>query len=199
MHQTVHDEGRPGHIAGIFQKGNEQIQKQYVGQEDKHASHTSDDSVHNQVLDPSVAHRRSHEGSELLHNPLYPKHRVLSKDKGRIEDDIKQKEEYREGKPLVGHHGIYPVRECMPFPLPERWNICLGQCSLDKGIFRIHHGRLRSGPHQAPYPAVLLEAGGNDLVPVRKRLHHIFDLPVILQILYGKVAGGIFRPDVLGS
>ena len=88
MHKPVHNEGRTGHISRIFKKGYEQVEYQYVREEDQHAAHTSDDSVHHKVLQPAVCHRRGNKGREVPDQPLDPPHRVLADGKGSVKYDI---------------------------------------------------------------------------------------------------------------
>ena len=47
VHQTVHDERGPGHIAGVFQYGDGEEQKEDIGQEDYDAADAADDAVDN--------------------------------------------------------------------------------------------------------------------------------------------------------
>ena len=56
MHQTVHDEGYTGHIAGVLHQRNEKIEYHYVRQEHQHAAGPAYDSVHNKVLEPALRH-----------------------------------------------------------------------------------------------------------------------------------------------
>ena len=138
MHELVHDEGCASHVSGIFQKRYEQIEYQYVRQEDQHASDTAYDTVDNQILQPAVIHCRSHECSDLLHEPLDPLHRILSEKEGRLEYHIQKEEEDRECQPFVGYHSIKLVCQCIPAFLPLIWFICLSQCALHKGVLCVH-------------------------------------------------------------
>ena len=88
MHKPVHNEGRTGHISRIFKKGYEQVEYQYVREEDQHAAHSSDDAVHHQILQPAVGHRSGHKGGEILHYPFYPPHRMLADSECGVKHDI---------------------------------------------------------------------------------------------------------------
>ena len=88
MHKPVHNESRTGHISRIFKKGYEQVEYQYVREEDQHAAHTSDDSVHHKVLQPAVCHRRGNKSRKVLDQSLDPPHRVLTDCECGVEHNI---------------------------------------------------------------------------------------------------------------
>jgi len=48
-HDLVHQEGGPGHVAGVLQHDDEEEQDQDLGQEDQHAADPGDDAVHHQA------------------------------------------------------------------------------------------------------------------------------------------------------
>ena len=187
VHQPVHYEGGTSHISGIFQKGDEQIQKHDVREEDKHASHTAYDSVSHQILQPAIMHCGADKRTELLHQPLDPPHRILSEDKGTVKDQIQKEEEDGKSKPPVCDNGINPVGQGTQPVLSGRRGIGLGQGSLYKGILRIDQSRLHIGVHKAVYPFLLFKTGGDDFIPVWKRFNDLLDFPVILKVLDGKI------------
>ena len=195
MHQTVHDEGRAGHISRILEQRNEEIQQQDVRQEDKHAADSADDAVHRQILQPSVRHYHGNEGTELGHYPLYPLHRILPYHESTAEYQIQKHKEQRKGQPPVGHEGIYPVRQRVPSAFSLIRLICFRYRALDEGVFCVHEGRLHGIVEYALDPSMLLEAGGDDLVSVGQAFHHLLYLPVALEILYRKISGRIFIAD----
>ena len=173
VHELVHDEGGAGHVSGVLQQGNEQVENQDVGQEYQHAAHSSDDAVHYQVLQHALRHGGGpvhyqvlqhalrhgggHEGPEFLHQPFNPGHRVFSQAEGGLEDDVQQEDEYREGGPAVGDHGVYLVGYGMFLSRVPR-SVCLFEGALDEGVFGVYDGGLGTGAsEQSLYAPVLLE------------------------------------------
>ena len=61
VHQTVHDECRPRHVAGVFHKGNEGIENKNLRQEDYHRPHAANYAVHYHVFQHSVGHSVANE------------------------------------------------------------------------------------------------------------------------------------------
>ena len=195
MHQTIHDEGRAGHISRILQQRNEEIQQQDVRQEDKHTADSADDAVYRQILQPSVRHYHGNEGTELGHDPLYPLHRILSYHECAAEYQIQKHKEQRKGQPLICHEGIYPVRQRVPSAFSLIRLVCFRYRSLDEGVFCVHEGRLHGIVENALYPAVFLEAGSDDLVPVGQAFHHLLYLLVTLEILDRKISCRVLIAD----
>ena len=197
VHELVHDECGAGHVSGVLQQGNEQIENQDVGQEYQHAAHSSDDAVDHHVLEHTLRHGGGHEGSEFLHKPLNPGHRVFAQAESGLEDDVKQQDEYRKGGPAVCDHRIDFVGNGMLL-LDLGRSICLFQCSLHEGVFCVYDGGLCAGAAEQSLDApVLLEAGCDDLVVVGQGLYGLFHIRVILQILDCQPAGGVMGADVL--
>ena len=56
VHQLVHDESRPRHVAGVFHQRDEKEQDQDVRQEDDHAPHSADDPVDDQLAQRAFPH-----------------------------------------------------------------------------------------------------------------------------------------------
>ena len=108
VHQLIHDEGGTGHVAGVLHDGKEEIENQYVGQEDEHAAHSCYYSVHKYILQPAILHEGSHEVPELADEPVDPVHRVVAQGEGRLEDQVEDDKEYRKGRPFVGDHRVDP-------------------------------------------------------------------------------------------
>ena len=80
----------------------------------------------------------------MRHQPLYPAHRVFSKNEGSVEHKIQQGDEDRECQPPVGYKGIYLICYSLTLPLSLIWDICLGERSLHECIFGIHKRGLQS-------------------------------------------------------
>ena len=198
VHQLVHNERRPCHISGILQKGNEKIEEKYIGKEHKHTSDSPYYPVHHHVLPPAGRHIGSDKLPELLHQPLYPLHRIVPESECELEHKIQKDEKYREGQPFVRDHCIYPVRKAPAAFLLRRSRLpCLFQRTGYERIFGIQYGGLYRGMHQRLYPLLLLDPRCNDPVPVRKGLDDLFYVIVILQILDGKIPCGILVSDIL--
>ena len=45
VHDAVHDKRGPGHIAGVFEKGNSEKQQQDIGQKNKHPTDARNNTV----------------------------------------------------------------------------------------------------------------------------------------------------------
>ncbi len=54
VHESVHDEGGSGHVAGVFHERDACIEDEDVGQEYDDAAHASYDAVGHEVFDPAV-------------------------------------------------------------------------------------------------------------------------------------------------
>ena len=87
-------------------------------------------------------------------------HRVFPYDECSAEDKIKQREEYRECQPAVGHHSIYLVSDGgAAMSLSLIGFISLGQGSLNECIFGIHHRRFQTRSKDLSDTVVLLKPG----------------------------------------
>ena len=197
VHQLVHDERSPCHVAGVLKEGYEEIQEEDVRKEDKHAAHSPDYPVHNQVLERPVLHVGRDKVPEFLHQPFYPLHRIIPDDECAFEHEIQHQEKYRECQPFVGDHSIYLVCDRIPAPLSFERPVCLGKGTLNEGIFRIHDCGFSGDVHQFIYPLLLLESCRYDFIPVIKSLDDFLNVLVILKILDGKIAGGVFESYLL--
>ena len=140
VHQAVHYEGRAGHIARVLHYRYEEIEYQYVGQEDKHASHAGYDAVHDKVPQPAVPHQGAHGVPEPGHQGINPVHRILSDGESGLEYHEQYEDEYREGEPFVGDNGIDAVRERTARMMIDMAAQSLGEGALDEGVFRIDYG-----------------------------------------------------------
>ena len=130
-----------------------------------------------------------HEGPEFLHQPLNPGHRVFAQAEGGLEDDVQQQDEYREGGPAVGDHGVYLVGNGMLFPYLSG-SVGLLEGALDEGVFGVYDGGLGTGAsEQSLYAPVLLEAGCDDLVVVGQGLDYGLHIGIVLEVLDGQPAG----------
>ena len=144
VHHPVHDERTAGHITRVLKQRNEHIKQHDVRQEYKHTADSTDDAVDHQVLQPAVGHSRRHEGSQLLHQPLDPLHRILSDDERTAEDKVKKSKEYRERQPLVCDHCVDLICDCAAAAMALIWLISLSQSTLHECILRIHKRRLKA-------------------------------------------------------
>ena len=59
VHETIHHEGRTGHIPGIFKHGYEEVKEKQHGHEGEHAANSADYPVDQQGLDPGATQSQS--------------------------------------------------------------------------------------------------------------------------------------------
>ncbi len=191
VHKLVHDERGSGHISRVLHNRDEEIQNQYVRQEHEHASHTGDDSVHDEVFKPSVCHKHCHELTDFSYECIDPLHRIVSDSEGDLENEIQQCYENRECHPFVGHDGVNLVGDCLFVRRFLMRLICFSQCSLDKCVFGIHDGVFGICVKQFLKTFAFLSPRRDDFIPVWKALYDLLDVLVILQVFDSQVSCGI--------
>ncbi len=54
-HEAVHDEGGAGHVARVFEQGEEEVQDEQSRHEDQHPAHAGDDPVNEKGAKPAGA------------------------------------------------------------------------------------------------------------------------------------------------
>ena len=114
--QPVHDEGRPGHIAGVLQEGQEDKQDGDLGQEGKYAAYTGDDAVHQQGLHPGSGAGHGQDpadplGKAAADEEVHPVGQDLSGPEGECEHGQHHQQEDGDGQELVGDDGVDLVGE----------------------------------------------------------------------------------------
>ena len=188
VHELVHYERCSGHIARILHQGDEKVEDQDVGEEHEYASHSGDDAVHHQVLEPSFMHERSDSVPEPAHKGVYPFHRIVPEGECGVEHKVKEDHENGESRPFVGHHGVYPVGEAAFCPVRLFTGICLGESPLDEGVFGIHDGGFGIISQQSSQPLLLFAACGGNLPAAVERPDNALHILVVFQIFYCKPA-----------
>ena len=88
VHQAVHDERRPRHVARVLHERDEGVENQYLWQEDYHRPHAAYYSVDNHVLQHSVGHVVCNHVAQESHAGLYPVHRILSERERHLEHQV---------------------------------------------------------------------------------------------------------------
>ncbi len=141
MHQFVHDEGGTRHIAGVFHKGDEGIENQYLRQKDDDGSHASDDAVDQHSLQWTIIHRLAYPLTKPPYPCVYPVHGVLAEGKGHLEHQEKQEEEDRESQPAIGNECIQPMGGMIGIFLRTYPVASFLQGTAYKAVFGIHDGR----------------------------------------------------------
>ena len=132
VHQLVHDEGGACHITSVLHDGKEEIKDEDIGKEYQYASYTGDYAVDQHILEPTVPHEIRHEIPEFPDQPVYPVHRIFSKGESRLEYDIQDQKEYREGSPFVGDHRINLLRPGLVAKRLDVPDISLGKDVVDE-------------------------------------------------------------------
>ena len=92
MHNLIHDESGTRHIARVLHQGNEEIEQQNIRQEYNDASHTTDNTIHQKVLQRSFGHVVAYQVAQFAYQPFNPLHRIVAQHKGAFEHQIKEKE-----------------------------------------------------------------------------------------------------------
>ncbi|OPY13819.1 MAG: hypothetical protein A4E69_01465 [Syntrophus sp. PtaB.Bin138] len=116
VHQTIHDEGRPGHVARIFQDRDGQKEQQNVRQKHDDPAHAADDAIHQKGLQqafrsfrPPPCHLFPHPAEE----GFKPAHGRIAQGKGQLEDKVHQPQKDRKTENTVRDDGINPIRHGM--------------------------------------------------------------------------------------
>ena len=110
-HQAVHQEGCPGHVAGVFQQADEEEEQADLREENHHRPDTGDSASGDQVVEIARGHARADPLGQGIDSRLDAVHRVLR----QPEDGLEHQRHHRdknEGSPnAVGHHAVDPVGE----------------------------------------------------------------------------------------
>ena len=93
VHDFVHDEGGTGHVARVFEQGDEEVENHDVGQEDQNAPHAGDDAVGHQVFQDALGHVGGNPAAELAHEPFNPLHGIFAKGERALEDEVEKEKE----------------------------------------------------------------------------------------------------------
>ena len=142
--QLVHDEGHPGHVAGVLQNGEEEEQHHDDGQEAQHAAHAGEHAVDHQGVDHRVepvggetAVRGHGEGVD----PGGQQVRQKGADdvEGQEEDAQHDGEEQRQGEILVGDHPVDGIA-ALPLPALTALDHRAGADALDEVVAHIRQG-----------------------------------------------------------
>ena len=145
VHQLVHDKGCPRHVAGVFHQRDEEIEYEYLGQEDDDGAHATDDAVDDQRAQRSLGHQGEQSVAQPGDSRLYPVHGVLPQGERGLEHDEQDEEEEREAQVLVGQQTVYLVRTLIGVGLVALQELSLLQRPVDETILCIHDGCLGVG------------------------------------------------------
>ena len=74
--EPVHNEGHPGHIAHVFQNGQEHGKHQNLGHKAQHRADTRQNAVHHQPVEPAADPQSRQNGIQKRRNPLPEQHVV---------------------------------------------------------------------------------------------------------------------------
>ena len=188
VHQLIHDEGCPRHIARIFHEGDKGVQYQDIRQEDDNASHAADDSIHQKVFQRSVAHRVAHEVADDAHQPFYPSHRIFSDAEGYFKHDPHEEDKDGEAQYLVRNERIYQLRAgYFPYFIPLEG---FAEGTVDEAVARIGEGGLAVLLQQLFDLRGIAVALLQDRFGLREILDFRFHFLVALQQFDGEVTLG---------
>ena len=72
MHNLIHNESGTCHIARVFHQGNKEIEQQNIRQENNDTAHTSDNTIHQKVLQRSFGHVVAYQVAQFAYQPFNP-------------------------------------------------------------------------------------------------------------------------------
>ena len=140
VHQAVHDERGACHVARILHKRDEKVQNENLRNEYRHASHTSDYSVHHKVLEGPVGQYTRCQASHPSEQALYPLLWVCSKQEHRAEHRPHNKQEYWESQPTACHKAVNAA--CLLLRVLVAGLECLLQRTVDEAVLGTAYGSL---------------------------------------------------------
>ena len=116
VHDLVHNEGGPGHVAGVLQESNRQKQQKDVRQKDQHTADTAEDAVNDQRMQRPRLTRPygGHHPGGKSKKSLQPPHGIFAGREGKLENKIHQHDEDRQAQYGMGQDGVSLVRHVVP-------------------------------------------------------------------------------------
>jgi len=133
MHDFIHDKRRPCHITGVFHERDEKIQNKDIREEYDNASHTTYDTVYEQVFQRSGFHEFLDEAAQPSHTRFDPFHWISSEYESRFEHNPHQEQENGKSVEFMGYQRVDQTRgfEFISFARDKS----LSQCTRNKSVF----------------------------------------------------------------
>ncbi len=174
-HQFVHEEGRAGHVAHVFQNDDEQEQDHDLRQKDHDIADAGDDAVADQALQDTVRQRMPDGGPQRVEPAADQIHDRLGADEHGLEHQEEDHKQDSDPRHRMKKHIIEPARPCVrPF---WRRHCCLVDAlsltvqgsnfagagfgpSVDDGACRV--GRSRLSCHDQRLQATMSRRHGRD-------------------------------------
>ena len=113
VHYLVHQEGRPGHVSGIFENGQEEKQDDDVRQECQHGAYSLKNSVSEHAGEPSGTHNAAQPCAEGIDPGFNPSLRVGTDGECALEYCQKNQYQQRESEPFAGQQSVNSHRKGM--------------------------------------------------------------------------------------
>ena len=110
VHDPVHEERGPRHVAGVLHQGDEEIEDEDARHEGEHRADAAEHSVSNHVAERPLRHLSPEPGAERGYPVLYPLLRIGPEDECGLEHEEHEDEEYRVAPEAVRQQIIDPHR-----------------------------------------------------------------------------------------
>ena len=117
MHDPVHHEGGPSHVARILQQRDSEEEKHDVGEKHQHAPHAGNDAVDQQRTQLAFGQCRPDGGAEPGEALLDPVHRRRSEAEHHLEQQPHEQDEDRDAQQPAEHDPVDGVRPIQPLNL----------------------------------------------------------------------------------
>ena len=184
VHGPVHDKGRTGHVAGIFEQRDEQIENEDIGQEHDHSAHTAQRTVDQHVAPHAFGHAQSDKLRQLADQPFYPLHGIGSQLEGGVEHDKEGNEKQREAQQAVGHDAVYALGQ-RTSGLDGLRLVGFAQRALHEAVFGIGQRAFGCLVQFVRQSLGLFEAYGHQLIVLRQLFDQLAGLGIAFQKLDG--------------
>ncbi len=111
MHNPVHEEGRPGHVAALLKKGHEHVEKEHKGNEGEDEPNPLQNTSHQERVKPrrgayTAEQHRQPFAQEPVYEAVNPVNQRGTAVKGDLEHEIHEGEEYGQSQDPVEEYFI---------------------------------------------------------------------------------------------
>ena len=101
VHELVHNERHPRHIARGFHQRDEEEQNKDIGKEHNHAPHALYNAIHQHRAQDIVGHDAVEPARQGIHAGFYPVHGILPQSERSLEHDPQKRQKYRKSPDTV--------------------------------------------------------------------------------------------------
>jgi len=114
VHEPVHDEGCPGHVARVLEQADEQKQQADLRQKNHHRSHPGEHPVHQQAAEVAGGQHVGHPAAQPGHSGFERGHRQLRERENALEHQRHQRRENDKTQNPVRQHPIQTIARRLP-------------------------------------------------------------------------------------